>query len=345
MKPVLSLLLACLAFSLFATSYTVSNLSTQPAQFDSISTAIASASPGDTIYLMPSPNRYDGIMNITFTKRLVFIGPGVWPTSNGGIAEVHNCTIDSAASGSRFYGISFRYVNARAVAGAFVNNIVMEGCRFNGSKMELRGSNWTVQNCVFLSGGTGGIQGDFTGSSNVLVSNCLFGNGAIVRDFYTADANFRNCVFFDGADVFLSCENIVIENNIFYDKSPETCVNCVFNNNITYSTTQDTIPYGTNTGTGNFSAQDPLFESVPLPGSAVGSDFNTVASYDFHLKPASPGKNAGTDGTDIGLYGGSDPFNPAGPAPVPQIELMQIKNAVVPIGGDIEVKVIATSPN
>ena len=46
-------------------------------------------------------------------------------------------------------------------------------------------------------------------------------------------------------------------------------------------------------------------------------DVNSIYTYNLHLRPNSPLHNAGTDGTDIGIYGGlfpwkegSVPFNP-----------------------------------
>jgi hypothetical protein len=73
-------------------------------------------------------------------------------------------------------------------------------------------------------------------------------------------------------------------------------------------------------------------------------------AYDFHLRADSPGKNAGTDGTDIGIYGGPFPWPDGGSAPwqtspvpaVPQITSLDTLNVVVPVNGTLSVDVKAS---
>jgi len=101
--------------------------------------------------------------------------------------------------------------------------------------------------------------------------------------------------------------------------------------------------YASNTGGGNLENVDPLFVSV---ASSV-FDF----SYDYHLEDLSPGKEAGTDGTDIGIYGGSYAFPSGGDVPwqtsampaLPQILRMNILNTVLPENGTLQVQIEAKS--
>ncbi|MDR0506901.1 MAG: hypothetical protein LBH32_08835, partial [Dysgonamonadaceae bacterium] len=46
-------------------------------------------------------------------------------------------------------------------------------------------------------------------------------------------------------------------------------------------------------------------------------------SYDYHLQPTSAGKNAGTDGTDVGIYGTAFPFKES---KLPSIPHFTVKN-------------------
>ena len=103
------------------------------------------------------------------------------------------------------------------------------------------------------------------------------------------------------------------------------------------SATSDVLPYGTNTGGNNLNN----VASTTLFVSGVSSIQNTPALYniDWHLKVTSPGHNAATDGTDIGMYGGSYPMpNLTGISNLlPQMTLMNINNANVPVNGNLDV--------
>ncbi|MEO1451253.1 MAG: hypothetical protein AAFV07_17110, partial [Bacteroidota bacterium] len=70
---------------------------------------------------------------------------------------------------------------------------------------------------------------------------------------------------------------------------------------------------------------------------------------DWRLSAGSPGLNAGTDGTDIGLYGGLTPFPVGGaspfltsaPAAIPQIEQFTLFNPNVAQGDSLQVLIRA----
>jgi hypothetical protein len=129
--------------------------------------------------------------------------------------------------------------------------------------------------------------------------------------------------------------NATIQNNIFYRADPTQYTSgCAFNHNISYN------PSGTFTnlnGTGNFDNTNPQFVNFP----SGGDYFNWTHNYD--LSPSSPGNNAGTDGTDIGIYGGTFPVNPYGETyNMPVIRQMNITNTNVPQNGNVNVKVRST---
>ena len=90
----------------------------------------------------------------------------------------------------------------------------------------------------------------------------------------------------------------VVENN-FIGASLSSCSNCSFNNNA--FTTDFTFPVGSNTGSKNLMNQttQQTFEvnDLSLPKN-------------LRIRTTSPCKNAGTDGTDIGIFGGPAPYKP-----------------------------------
>ena len=62
----------------------------------------------------------------------------------------------------------------------------------------------------------------------------------------------------------------------------------------------------------------------------------------FHLRPGCLGKNAGTDGTDLGIYGGSFPWKNGSLPPNPHIQTKNISSATDPIGNlNVNIKVKA----
>ena len=126
--------------------------------------------------------------------------------------------------------------------------------------------------------------------------------------------------------------NMIIENNIFYGAEPQGGTGCVFNNNITYMCINNTIPGSGNLGSGNLVNMDPQFVNYPVAGGAFSY------SYDFHLKSSSPGKNAGTGGTDIGIYGGIMPYEVGANPHFPQMMEISLPNgSSVPAGGVLDV--------
>ena len=93
--------------------------------------------------------------------------------------------------------------------------------------------------------------------------------------------------------------NATIQNNIFYKADPIAFTGgCAMNNNISYSPSATFSPM---TGNGNLDNVDPQFVNFPAAGAPFGF------SYDFHINAASPAHLAGSDGKDMGIYGGTFP--------------------------------------
>lgn len=73
---------------------------------------------------------------------------------------------------------------------------------------------------------------------------------------------------------------------------------------------------------------------------------NVSVGSNLALKSTSPGHNAGTDGKDIGLYGGAGAQNPlTGVPPIPLVTTMNINNVTVAPGGTLSVTIKAKSNN
>jgi hypothetical protein len=350
------LLLAGLAMSCFcpmlmAKTITVSNNPNSPGQYRRLDSAILAASSGDLILVSGSATDYATAAGgtITINKPLTLYGQGYDPRNDQALASIMSSVhITVAGAGSTIEGFS---ITSQIYEDPGTNNIVISRCNigamWSGSCYcdGIAGNNYDVseniigyiaiaanvsgimiQNNIF----TGSIGGQTT-SSNIMITNNYFAGTTGINGVYAG------------------LYNATINNNIFYYKSTSTsaatanATNCSFNNNIYFNST-NANPFGigtnNNTGSGNINA-NPDFVSITFTSASV------TRADNFNLQAASPGINAGTDGTNIGLSGGSIPmpYPYSGQPPIPFIQAMSLSNPVIPPNGTLNVKFQASSSN
>jgi hypothetical protein len=150
-----------------------------------------------------------------------------------------------------------------------------------------------------------------------------------------------NNLFINGIG-FSYCQSSTITNNIFYYSGVTGASYSNFSNNIGLGLSTNVLQ-GSNTGSNNINA-DPLFLYLYNTSDHSYNDQNK-----YKLKSTSPGKNAGTDGTDIGIYGGQYPW-PASvltdyihciPPTIPMMQELNIQNSSVPANGTLNFSVKA----
>jgi len=66
---------------------------------------------------------------------------------------------------------------------------------------------------------------------------------------------------------------------------------------------------------------------------------NYSYNNDYHLNQGSPGKNAGTDGNDIGIYGGTYPYTDI--IPIPKVIHVNVLNPKLPLNDTLHVRIKA----
>ncbi|MFI5164264.1 MAG: hypothetical protein ACHQHP_03345 [Bacteroidia bacterium] len=322
-----------------ATIRTVSNNSNSPGQYTTLQAAINVANAGDTIYVHGSNTSYG---NITVNKRLTIIGTGHNPNkSNPLVSQLGNVQLDSVAnasggSGSKIIGFKLTEVLGYAGAGG-TKNITLARNYFvsTGTKINVTNSGWLIKNNILF----GNIV--VNNKSNIFIENNIFSGGSVTTSNLSS-LLITNNIFLgtSPATCFTTLSNALITNNIFLGVAPNgtNVTTNTFDNNITYQTISNTLPFGTNVGSGNFSGQDPQFMNVPANAFSY--------SYDFTLMAGSPGKNAGTDGTDIGAYGGPSPFvDLTGSPAIPQVKSLTILNPMIPVGDSLHVVIKAKKQN
>jgi hypothetical protein len=334
-----------------ATIWTVSNntIDSSAADYSSLQTAIDNATEGDTLYISGSLTSYG---NVTLNKKLVLIGAG-YNSSNFKHLST-SCTI------SPYY----RKDNFNNVVGSCAGSV------FIGIDIEIRtsGSNGGIDNLVFKRCK---VDAEYVGGSSTnYVSGWMFINNYIVAckpayssfdwakdftfigniceaqmNFYSNHATNITLINNTFINSQVGGKYCTVKNNIFYGTTiTNKFINSTMYNNLYYGSSSNSFNFSTtNTLSGNIENQDPKF--VDLSGSTVNFSY----SNDYHLQSTSPARNAGTDGTDLGVYGGTYPFPSGGDIPyqtsampnIPQIMNIQISNPVIPIDSVLHINVKA----
>lgn len=329
----------CGTMHLYATQHTVSNAVGGGAQFATIQSAIDAAQPNDTILVQGSSINYS---SITLTKRLTIIGPGHHPTAIGALPAILNaCYLNSdydAASGSRLIGLRLSGINL--TGSTPIDDFVVRNCMITGNI----GIQNSTTNCVFEGNFiTAGVTLFFYQGMELIFRNNLFSglygyaqiaqiNAPVIFDHNTFISNTLS------GSPFNEVDQATITNNIFYNYNLSTTGSysnafngCVVMNNASFMCIGD-LPGANNTGSNNLNGVDPLFVNYP----AIPTDYSWL--YDIHLQPGSSLLGAGSDGTQIGVYGGTYPFHQSGePIGMPSMNTLTIDNVAVPLNGTLNV--------
>ncbi len=364
----ITLCFAALFFNAKATTWTVNNNGNSPGQYTTLQAAINAASNGDSIYVEPSPVDYG---TVSVPRKLYIFGGGGDPYSY----QVNNRTIIdgitftyqssfpvSYSSGSQIEGF---YIGGGGVQiSCYLSNITVLRNEITGG-VSICGSdtNMVITDNI-LNGGQVYMTSNFNNDNTVLIANNFFNNQNAQPLFENnggqdqeSGVQFINNIIYNNStsltnsgSFFRNMNNASVKNNIFYCQGgsgtfSSGCNNCTMENNITYSPNcTQTLPDGNNSGTGNINNTNPAFVNGPAVYTNVSSDL--LYNYNWHLTSGSPGHLTGSDGTDIGIYGGPYPFpNFETITRLPQMRFLQINNPTVQPGGTLHVNAIGTTHN
>ncbi len=273
--------------------------------YTSLDSAYVHSADGDTIYVPGGSYSSPGEIN----KSIHIIGVGHNPdstsatnftlingsidlrqgASNGSLTGVY--LIGSLSLTDTIYNYSVERSNVYAISfssafphnNSFKDNIIKT---LNGHSMVDNQSN-----NIYLNNIINGFNYHFSGD--------IFKNNIFLVDYGTYTSPFTSVIF---------------ENNIFVPAiGPDmNFTNCILNNNFFVD---DTNLLGNPQG----NILNSNINNQPLSSLFIKYSARDGFQYtdNYHLKSGSPGKNAGKDGTDIGIYGGvfpwkvgSVPFNP-----------------------------------
>lgn len=299
--------------------------------YSSWDSAYNKAANGDNLYL---PGGYV-IINNPINKSLNIYGAGYNQDSSlvtgHTIINPTNGLFEIASGGSDGM-ITGVYIQSTVGIHDTVHNYTISRCYAYaitiGSGTVLPASNINIFETAVL----GFVQCIGTGSTyptNVVMMNSVIGalggtSILLANQTIWKDIIARNCIFFGSTYCNFGCNYFL--NNIAYS---------YFENCIIFSSSSISIgSYNTNTFKNclfnqntNIIAGNTIFNCIysqPIDSTLMQAGNTFEIHNNYHLKPNSPGVHGGTDGTDIGIYGGVLPWNEGGVPRNPHIYFKQV---------------------
>lgn len=327
-------------FSQSAITITSQNGTTKVAT--NLISAIELAQTDDILYL-PAGN-FD-LKNVVVNKKLHIIGAGYNPKINGTNSVTYctgTLTITDAGSGGSVQGI---YVSGAiqfgtSLATSSVKNYVIQRCFFN---VLLLGYTWDgfneAENIVIRENM---VEGAIFGgkAKNVIVSNNYLRQTGVTARLVT---HFANAKFYN--NIFVTIDNYPF-NGIW---------GCIFENNIvTFGNFGYVNAFENNQYLNNLYCHEPGLNAIgvvrsegnvymPLEDIFVNYTGGPLSFDDnYHLTPEALSAITGTDGTQVGIYGTTNPFKELGIPVNPIIQTSKVSSMTNPKGQlKIEFKVEA----
>lgn len=320
MKKLLLFSLLILPLTLFAKIWIVdSNPGSASKDFTNLQEAHDGASAGDTLYLIGSSVSYISA-KVTINKRIVIIGPGYFLNNPETQVSLLPATLGltttfcteagiefvAGSEGSAVMGLTFN-----CLVRANTSNILIKRNHFIGIGFcppaylfAASGSNVSVvQNYFQTNNNIGGIYIP-TGFSNIALRNNYI-SGLFISGGSTP------AIRTEGSGVEIS--NNVITMNVFTS-------NALFQNNICIAGgfTSNTSVVRNNMHVNNsvFPAGNDNVNDVAFASIFVGTG---TTDGQWKLKDDSPAIGSGYNGTDMGIFGGAEPYVLSGIPPIPTI--------------------------
>ncbi len=317
--------------------------------YSTLDSAVMVAQNGDNVYIPGGSFALDSPIN----KAYNLIGVGYNPDSTvaTGLTQITHSSITyitSGASNGSMTGIYFYNTNIYFGSNAANQGVV----------------NYSINRCHFNNNSPLTL-----GSSSPATANNLSFNEDIFDD-YVNGQEVQNCFFskcfFSVFEVFGQGNQFI--NNIFSSYALSGTYYLLWN--ITNSTFKNNIFfYNLNNPGNSYSCSGNIFynnlfavDTFVLPGTSLNNLFNVsqskifvnaagllaspyLYSYtdNYALISTSPGKNYGTDGTDVGIFGTTAPFKQGGVPYNPHIQFSSIPTTTSQ--GTLNVKITVAAQN
>jgi len=300
-KIILSMCLLCAITGLSAQQkFNVQN-GTKTEFYGTLELAVQSATAGDTIYIPGGVIQLTG--DLTITKPLTLIGVGWDPDSQGGVAitdiSARSIAFNAGSDGSMLTGCWWRgiYIGANVQNITVWRNRASDNINLNSSDSHITVSENLCSN-LYGSG----------------ASSCKINNNSVSGWFqnFINSHLYNNVIINNTANGLSGC---IIENNYIigtgFSGDHNTVENNAFSGNYT--------PGATDTYNNNLS-------NIATGDTFIGTDLSLPKN--LTLKPGSLCIGAGSDGTDIGIYGGPNPYKLGNLPFNPHITILDVPGTV-----------------
>jgi hypothetical protein len=272
-----------------------------------LATAYTAAQSGDTLYLSGGTFTPPSV----FDKKLMIFGAGHYVDSTLATGKTFINGILALQDNADMFYIEGVEITSHLTfpTNTSINNVTIKRCKINGTT-SIVGDLSKPSNNLALIGNVFIGPISLSNATNVLIANNIIQGG-----FNPTNGNdLNNNIFLNtNTSYFLYGDNNRLNNNIFLNLWITAGVGNVFNNNLFVSTTPTygSSPTILNSYTGI--AQTAIF--VNQTGNAFNYEHN------YHLQ--NPTTYLGTDGTQVGIYGGTFPYKEGA---VPTNPHIQVKN-------------------
>lgn len=289
--------------------------------------AHSAATHGDIITLSSGT-----FVSVNITKAITLRGAGM------AIDTVHN-TLPTVISGNFIINIADSVSQKLTIEGVYsnhymgyvnVNNPVFLKSRFNTINFNNNSGTDKIKDAMFVHCRIAERISLMQNSSASLI-NCIV-NRPSSSDGKTSNFEFTNCVVYAYSDVrassYINCVLISGRTNNSNDNLFSSC--SAYNNISNNGSSFDDIPNNTNRTVEKI---ETLFKTYK------GGVFKNLDSENFELTDAAKAKYLGSDGTQVGIYGGMLPYNttPSNPQ-ITKCKVASKSTADGKLSVDIEVK-------
>ena len=305
-----------------------------------LDSAIVHASNGDYVYI-PGTSMMS-IGTLTIDKSVNLVGAGINPDSclaTGTTILTGNIIFVAGADNGSMQGIMLTGYLAfgSSLSNQHLSGFYVSRCNLATVYLSYNGADTTTSSFLFRENIIRGHV--YGGHSNAIFKNNIF-EGQLN---YFDGATFANNDFLWGSQSTLNnnVRNSTFSNNIFrnscfahYGYYTIYCTDNNYYNNLYNGPMLFFNDYysciANNNGIGFITGNLENVSNSQIYTDQAGGTYDI--HHNYHLTPDSPGKNAGTDGTDVGIYGGSEPFKD-GSLPVnPHIRYKSVAGSTNPNG-------------